>query len=270
MVVKNMSIKLVASDLDGTLVNYDNSIPSENLKAIEVLKDKHIDFAICTGKTYSLTKDICNQCNASYGIFGNGTQIINLKTGEEIYKNIISFADFETCFFLAKQHQLHVHVYTATEVITSELKYLDLRNSILVSDVPFKVVDSVYEDVKQNNLQIFKFVISSDGDLKEIKNEIEAQTGLSINLIAKRGIYKDTIIQKEYEYLDISPKNIGKGYAIHYLSEFLKVESSDIMALGDNVNDMDLLKSSGVSVALANAYDELKQIASYTTTNAVR
>ena len=42
------------------------------------------------------------------------------------------------------------------------------------------------------------------------------------------------------------------------------------MALGDNVNDMDLLKSSGVSVALANAYDELKQIASYTTTNAVR
>lgn len=268
-----MSIKLVATDLDGTLVDYDNSIPLENLKAIEVLNNKKIDFAICTGKTYSITKDICKKCHASYGIFGNGTQIINLKTGEEIYKNTISLSDFETCFAIAKEHHLHVHVYTADEVITTNLKYLDLRNSILARDssgIYFKVVNSVYEYVKQHHSQIFKFVISSDTDLKKVKMQIEHRTKLNINLISKRGIYKDKIINKEYEYLDISPKNIGKGNAVHYLSQFLNVASSDVMALGDNVNDMDMLKNSGVSVALANAYDELKQVANYTTTNAVR
>lgn len=268
-----MSIKLVATDLDGTLVDYDNSIPSENLKAIEVLNNKKIDFAICTGKTYSITKDICKKCHASYGIFGNGTQIINLKTGEEIYKNTISLSDFETCFAIAKEHHLHVHVYTANEVITTNLKYLDLRNSILAhnsSDIYFKVVNSVYEYVKQHHSQIFKFVISSDADLKKVKSQIEHHTKLNINLISKRGIYKDKIINKEYEYLDISPSNIGKGHAIHYLSEFLNVDSADVMALGDNVNDLDMLKNSGISVALANAYDELKEVASYTTTNAVR
>lgn len=174
---------------------------------------------------------------------------------------------------ITQKHQLHVHVYTANEVITTNLKYLDLRNSILAHDsssLSFKVVDSVYDYVKQHHSQIFKFVISSDDSLKEVKEEIEHRTGLSINLIAKRGIYKDTIIHKEYEYLDISPKNIGKGYAIDYLSRFLEVEHSDVMALGDNVNDIDMLKKSGVSIALANAYDELKQIASYTTTNTVR
>lgn len=238
-----------------------------------MLNNKKIDFAICTGKTYSISKDICDKCHASYGIFGNGTQIINLKTGEEIYKNVISFSDFETCYWIAKKHQLHVHVYTADEVITTNLKYLDLRNSILAHDssgLSFQIVNSVYDYVKQHHSQIFKFVISSDNSLKEIKEEIAHRTGLSINLITKRGTYKDTIINKEYEYLDISPKNIGKGYAVHYLSQLLDVEHSDVMTLGDNVNDIDMLKNSGVSVALANAYDELKQIASYTTTNAVR
>ena len=82
-----MPIKLIASDLDGTLVDHNNFIPNGNLIAIEDINKKNIDFAICTGKTYSITKNICDKCNASYGIFGNGTQIINLKTGEEIYKN---------------------------------------------------------------------------------------------------------------------------------------------------------------------------------------
>lgn len=268
-----MSIKLVATDLDGTLVDYDNSIPLENLKAIEVLNSKQIDFAICTGKTYSITKDICMKCHASYGIFGNGTQIINLKTGEEIYNNTLSLSDLETCFLIANQHQLHVHVYTSNEVITTNLKYLDLRNSILAShssELSFKVVDSVYEYVKQHHSQIFKFVISSDNSLEKIKVQLEEHTKLNINLISKRGIYKDTIINKEYEYLDISPKNIGKGYALDYLSQFLNVNANDVMALGDNVNDIDMLKTSGISVALANAYDELKQVASYTTTNTAR
>jgi len=268
-----MAIRLVATDLDGTLLNYDNSIPSENLKAIEVLNNKNINFAICTSKPYSITKDICSKCNASYGIFGNGTQIINLKTGEEIYRNIIPLSDFETCFNIASKYNLHVHVYTSNEIITTELKYLDLRNSIITknsTDLSVRLVDSVYKYVKENNSPIFKFVISSDSNLHHIKTEMENNTGLNINLISKRGIYKDTIINKEYEYLDISPKNIGKGYAINYLSHFLNVDNSDIMALGDNVNDIDMLKTSGVSIALANAYDELKEIASYTTTNSVR
>ena len=83
------------------------------------------------GKTYSITKDICDKCHASYGIFGNGTQIINLKTGEEIYKNLVSIEDFKSCYDLAKKYNLHVHVYSNSEVITEALIYMDLRNYIL-------------------------------------------------------------------------------------------------------------------------------------------
>lgn len=267
-----MPIKLVASDLDGTLVDHNNLIPANNLNAIYDMKKKNIDFAICTGKTYSITKDICDKCHASYGIFGNGTQIINLKTGEEIYKNLLPIQDFNSCYNLAKKHKFHVHIYSDTEIITENLLYMDLRNYVLngnrsTSHLAFKISENIPDYVTKNNTSIFKLVISSTEDLSNLKGEILSKYDLNINHIRKKGFYKDKIINKEYEYLDITPKHIGKGYALQYLSNFLNVDKEDIMSIGDNVNDIDMIKISGKSATLSDSYDEVKKVASYITTN---
>lgn len=269
-----MSIKLVASDLDGTLIDHNNFIPAKNLDAIKSMHNKHIDFAICTGKTYSITKDICSKCNASYGIFGNGTLILNLNTGKEIYKNLVSIEDFNSCYKIAKEHNLHIHIYTDTEVITESLMYMDLRNYILngsknTENLRFKIVSDIKEYVNVHNSPIFKLVISSEASLDNVKDIIMKNIPLSINHIKKKNQYKDVIINKEYEYLDITPKNIGKGYALNYLSNFLNVDTNDVMAIGDNVNDIDMLKNCGIGVTLSDAYDEIKKVATYTTTNTV-
>ena len=269
-----MPIKLVASDLDGTLIDRNNLIPSKNLDAINSIHNKQINFAICTAKTYSITKDICEKCNASYGIFGNGTQILNLKTGEEIYKNVLPVDTFNLCYDIAKQFNLHVHIYTDSEIITEKLMYMDLRNYILngsknSDNLTFKTVDNIKDYINTNKPQIFKLVISSENDLEVIKNKILNELDVNIQLIRKKEQFKDIIINKEYEYLDVTPKNIGKGYALNYLSNFLNVDSDDIMAIGDNVNDIDMLQASGVGVTLADSYDEIKKIATYTTINSV-
>ena len=88
-----MSIKLVASDLDGTIIDRNNNISEKNFKAIDKLHEKNIDFAICTGKSYSVSKKVCEQFNANFGIFGNGTQIIDFRTGEELLRNTLSKED---------------------------------------------------------------------------------------------------------------------------------------------------------------------------------
>ena len=116
-------IKLVASDLDGTIIGRDNIIFENNLKAINDINKKNIDFVICTGKTYPIIKGMCSKFNASYGIFGNGNQIINLKTGEEIYKKLLTAKEIDSCINIAKDNNLHVHLYTDKEIITEELKY---------------------------------------------------------------------------------------------------------------------------------------------------
>ena len=267
-----MPIKLIASDLDGTLIDHNNFIPANNLTAINDINKKNIDFAICTGKTYSITKDICDKCNASYGIFGNGTQIINLKTGEEIYKNLLPIEDFNTCYELAKKYNLHVHVYSEFEVITENLLYMDLRNYLLngsknTNTLSFQIVENIKDYIDTHQTPIFKLVISSTGDLSSLKNEILSNSNLNVTLIQKKGFYKDMIINKEYEYLDITPVHIGKGYALEYLSHFLNVDRSDVMAIGDNINDIDMLKVSGVGATLSDSYDEVKKVAGYISQN---
>ena len=85
-----MNIKLVASDLDGTIIDRDNKIAHKNFEAISKIHNMNIPFAVCTGKSYSVSKKICEQFNVTYGIFGNGTQIIDLRTGKELLRNILS------------------------------------------------------------------------------------------------------------------------------------------------------------------------------------
>lgn len=73
-------IRLVASDIDGTIVGENNKITVQNLKAIQDMKKSNIDFTICTGKPYAMVKNFCQDLQANYGIFGNGNQIIDLKS----------------------------------------------------------------------------------------------------------------------------------------------------------------------------------------------
>ena len=121
-------IKLVASDLDGTIIDKHNDIYEENFKAISDINKSNIPFVICTGKTYSIYKGLCSSFHASYGIFGNGTSIINLKTGEEIYQSLLDNSTVIDAIKIAKKHHLHVHIYTGNQIITEELLFLDLRN----------------------------------------------------------------------------------------------------------------------------------------------
>lgn len=268
-------IKLVASDLDGTIIDKDNDIFEDNFNAIRNINKSNIPFVVCTGKTYSIYKGLCSSFHASYGIFGNGTSIIDLKTGEKIYQKLLDIADVEKVIELAKKDNLHVHIYTNNHIITEELLYLDLRNyklqkkHIYNNRLSFKVVPDLLKYVQRNNLEISKVVISSTSSLESVKAEIESTINVDVFNIKKYGEFKDRIIDKEYEYLDIIPKNVNKGTALEYLSNYLNIDKKEILAVGDNLNDLSLLKTAGVGIAVNNAYSELKQVANYTTKNPV-
>ena len=75
--------------------------------------------------------------------------------------------------------------------------------------------------------------------------------------------------RKEYEYLDISPKKTNKNTALNILGNYLNINRSEMMSVGDNLNDYDMIKNSGIGVAVANSYDDLKSVAKYVTKNNV-
>lgn len=284
-----MSIKLIATDLDGTMLAQNNSIPQNNLKAIESIKEKQISLAVCTGKSYAISKDICKQCNAQYGIFGNGTQIIDLKEQKEIFHHALTISEIATCYKIAGKHGLHIHAYGDNFVLTEELKYMDLRNYAIYSKtqksifgsydnnfnltlynsndngLSFCIVKNLLKYIEEHNLTIFNVIISGDDNINDIKAEIENQIDVTVQFISKKGKYKDELIHKEYDYISIAPQHIGKGNALDFLKNYLQINTNDTMAIGDNLNDIDLLKNSGIGIAVANAYDPVKKVANYTT-----
>jgi len=263
-------IKLIASDLDGTIIDNKHLIPEDNLKAINNLKKANIPFVVCTGKTYSISKDICKNLNASFGIFGNGNQIIDLSTGEEISRKTLTFDEIKSCFSIIKKYNLHVHAYTEKGILTTNLEYMDLRNSILFPNkINIEYTNSILDYIQKQNNTVFKLVVSSEYSLSEIKTELESSTNLTITHICKKGIYKDKILDKEYEYLDISPLNVTKGKALEILSQYLELNKDEILSVGDNINDIDMFRASGIGAAVSNAYDEVKKVANFVSNNSV-
>ena len=265
-----MSIKLVASDLDGTIIDRNHYIPEQNLNAIEKIHKKNIPFVICTGKSYSVSKNICNQFRASFGIFGNGTQIIDFKTGKELLKNTLSQEDLLYVATLSKRYNYHIHLYTETEIITEKLSYMDLRNFVLKSqttdiDLKFVTVKNIIDHIANHSLNVFSAVITTEESIMDFENLLSINKNIESTLIRKRGIYKDTIINKEYEYLNISPTHINKNEALNFLGNYLNIARKDMLALGDNLNDFEMIKHSGIGVAINNSYEDLQKVASYTT-----
>ncbi len=266
-----MSIKLIASDLDGTIIDRNNNISPKNFEAINSIHEKNIEFAVCTGKSYSVSKKFCEKFNATYGIFGNGTQIINLKTGTELLRNTLSKEDLLFVTTLAKRYNYHVHLYTDNEIISEKLKYMDLRNFVLKSQnstesLNFKIVTDIVKYIEDFSPEVFSAVITTeDTTLLEFQKLISVNHNILYTFINKRGKYRDNIINKDYEYLNISPLHINKNEALNFLSEKLNIAKTDMMAIGDNVNDLEMVKDSGIGVAVSEAYDELKSVAKYVT-----
>lgn len=265
-------IKLLASDLDGTIIDNKNQITKQDLSVIDKLTEVPVNFAICTGKTYSMTKDICKKLNATYGVFGNGTQIINLQTGEEIERNVITPKQALDCIEIANNNNLHIHIYTDGKIIAQkELKYMSLRNFYLhKQDLQFEVVDSLKDFINEKNPSILKLVISGEKDLNKIKEEVISNEDVQAIQIKKYNQYKDNVIDQEYEYLDIVPKNTTKYNALKKLSSYLKVSNDEIMAVGDNINDIEMIKNAGVGVAIGGSLEDVTNVSSYVTKNDVK
>lgn len=261
-------IKLVSSDIDSTLIDNVHPICERNIQAISYLKEKNVTFALCTGKSYAISKDFCKKVGADFGIFGNGSHCVDLTTNKDIFKRTLSINSITKCLELAKEYGMHVHANTDTGIISEKLEYLDLRNSLLFpGKIEIKEVPDIYNTLVTKNVQILQLVLSSVEDLSEFKAKLQQVEGISITHIRKKGKYRDNIINKDYEYLDISTSNVSKGNAVNALSNYLGIPQEQILAIGDNINDISMFNVASIGVAVNNSYDEVKVAADFVTEN---
>ncbi len=267
--------KLIAIDLDGTLLNSYGIIPEENRKAIKKAQEAGINVVLASGRTTNSVKSLAEELGGNeYIICGNGSLIYDLKKEEIIYDKFIEKNKALQIIQICEQNSIYYNVYTEDMVIAKTLDnnvlfyHQENANKPDSKKTKINLVDNIYEYVRNlEGKNILKFTISDKSSI--IFNSIIKKLRLIRNIdvldvahmsrkIIKAGTEE---VSLEYYYTEITSDNVDKWNAIEWLANKLKIEKSEIMAIGDNINDKMMIENAGIGIAMGNSDPKIKEIA---------
>ena len=249
-----MSIKMIVSDLDGTLFNSDEEnyeISKELIKEVKEFQKKGKIFTIATGRPIETSLEVVKTLgiNAPY-IAYNGAKIVDCN-GKEIYSEDFSLTIWLPFLEEFKKAGASVIFYHNGQVFC--LNYNE-RISVYEKKEITKCIEAD-EDFLKDELQISKILII--GDVEKFKVIFE---NLHQSL-------KDEFryVISEDDYFEIIKNNVSKGNALKRLKEHLSIEDDEVVTIGNHMNDKELIEEGYVGAAVFNAVDGLKNIADVVT-----
>ena len=271
--------KLVAIDLDGTLLNSYGEVSNENKQAIKRAINKGVEIVLSSGRIGNSVESIANELGANnYYISGNGSMLYNMKEEKIEYENFSSKEKMLKLIKICDENSIYYSIYTENMVITKSLKYnvvfYNYENSKKAFDkrTNINIVQNVYEYVE--NLEDNKFLKITICDDSEIIFSRIIEKFKKINNIdvldvshMSRKIIKDGTeeVPIEYYYTEITNKNVDKWTAIEYLIEKINIKKEEVIAIGDNINDKLMIKNAGVGVAMGQSNPIIKEMADVVT-----
>ncbi|MDF2882644.1 MAG: sugar-phosphatase [Clostridiaceae bacterium] len=247
--------KLIALDMDGTLLREDKTISPESFDAIKNAKRNGVSIILATGRPLQGIKRYLKQLNLvgydDYAITFNGALIQNIKTSEVIAKNIMSHDDLEYLYYLSLNLKVNIHTLTYDSCLTPKWsKYSQLeasQNEIQLEIVDFTKLDSSIPLVK------IMFI-----DYGKILDEV-------IKNLPKEVYDKYTVVRSAPYFLEFLNKKVNKGFGVETLADNLGIKRDEVICIGDAGNDVHMIKYAGLGVAMGNAFPEVKKIADYIT-----
>ena len=251
-----MAVKLIMTDLDGTLFKNDHeSISERNVNALKKAQEKGIKICIATGRTKSLIFDaVALVPFADYIITSNGAVTYDAKTDEIITSQLLSAEKSKKVFEIINAHSLTHEIYFEGECFLDgySAKLYNYGNIsahyLKVLKDKANVVPDLSEHIGEKGVEKINIMHVVGDELQEVKDSF-----LNIG-----GIYVTSSIPENLEMNNI---NANKGYALSALCRILNISENEVMAFGDSGNDCEMLRTAGYSFATANAWDEAKKAA---------
>lgn len=251
--------KLIALDLDDTLLTKDLKITPATVKALRDAAAKGIYIVPCSGRAengilqFVRCLELAGTQQGRYVISVNGSEIFDLHTRQTIYSRKVPFDVLEFVYDEALKRGLPCQVYNSTTTfanIDNEFTHIDAK----LCKLNMEIIPDFREFLKPGHSKMLV-----PGDEKVIT---EFCSFLKEKLEAKG---KAIIFTSKPYFLEVMPANCGKGQAIHWLAEHLGIDKGKTMAFGDSMNDESMIRMAGYSVAMCNGLDYIKDIAKFVT-----
>ncbi|RWZ58749.1 HAD family phosphatase [Halobacillus fulvus] len=225
-------IKLIALDLDGTLVNPDGIVSKENEEAVKEAKSRGIHVVLSTGRSLSRCRDIAESLGrSSYIVTINGGEIYNHEF-DLVDQTTLEHRHIQRLWELKREHGLYYWSSTVQ----------GLYNSVN----PFDKEIEEYEWLK------FGFDIEDDEVREVILQELNDNEHLEVTNSSPTNI-------------EINPAGVNKAAALRKVTKWLELEMDHVMAVGDSLNDLAMIREAGLGVAMGNAQEDVKKEAAFVT-----
>ncbi|WP_339226327.1 Cof-type HAD-IIB family hydrolase [Oceanobacillus sp. FSL K6-2867] len=267
-------MKLIASDLDGTLLNEEGVVSEENMAAVQKAIDHGIRFVVATGRSYDAANTPLKQAGITCPIISlNGAvaytedkQLIRtIPMDKSVAKQVLEVcreADMYLEFFtnngiysVSKEYFLEVlvDIMKSANPNASEEEIRE-KAELRFQAEPVEFIQDYDEIFAIENIEIYKILAFS------LDKEKLVSARAQLNGAAGMAITSSGDINLEFNHQDAQ-----KGIALKHLAGNMGIDMADVMALGDNWNDESMLRSAGRGVAMGNASDEIKALCDYET-----
>ena len=273
--------KLVTVDLDGTLLNSYGQISERNKQAIQKAVENGVEVVLTSGRGAMSVRSLAEEVGANnYMICGNGAMAYDLQKNEMIYNNFLDKKKVLQLIEICEANSIYYSVYTENSIITKSLNYNVLfyhhENSGKADNkkTNINIVQNVYKYIKEREEEDYiKLTVCDDNtiifnsiirNLRKVKDIDVLDVAHMSRKILKSGTEEYSV---EYYYTEISNMNVHKWSAIEFLINKLSILPSEVIAIGDNINDKTMIENAGLGVAMGNSAPYIKEFADVVTSD---
>ena len=252
--------KFLAIDLDGTLLDSYGQVTEKNKEAIKKAVQNGVEVVLTSGRGPRSVKNLAEEVGAdNYLICGNGAIIYDNKKDEIIFNKFISKNKVLQIIKTCEENSIYYSINTKNSIITKSLNYNVLfyhqENSKKTDDkkTNINIVKDILKYIEERQEEDYlKITICDDNKIifdrilnviKNIKDVDVLDVAHMSRKIINSGTEKNEL---RYFYTEITKENVNKFEALKKLAEYIGISTSEIVAIGDNINDLEMIEKSGL------------------------
>jgi len=244
-----MAYKLVVVDLDGTLLNNEHTISKRNYGVINELQKKGVSFVLASGRPYQSLERYAEQLKLKMPIIStNGALIKDINDSNILFESAFSYNDAEKIFDYGIKNNFSIIVYYRDEFLSSD-------QETAIHHKKVEALNFKYSKSLRKNKEPLKIVYKA-------KTEEAISKLDEVNNFFASEFY---VTQPDKHYIAFMDKGISKAKGIDYIMANYNLKKEEIIAIGNNFNDISMLDNSGLAVAMGNSPAEVKNRANLIT-----
>ena len=255
----SLKYKMLVTDMDYTLLNKEKRVSDRNREALRRAMEKGVHMVVATGRIYTSARIYAKLLGLDTPIIASNGALIK-DASKTIFRGILSQDTVREMLRLCHKYGIYCHFFTENTIYSEKLINVSLRytewNKYMGEEdqVKIRIVDDGEEIIEAAKTEVLKAVVFDEDDekIQKLRDGI-METGIV------------SVSQSMKHNLEVMNKGVTKGNAVRILAQLYGINREEVIAIGDNENDISMIEYAGLGIAMGNAEELLKRAADHVT-----